>query len=173
MLARHMVGVETEIGLEHWPNLYSCAAVFLLAPLYIMNKNISYKEKIVKCLLLLGMLVSFAWNIPNFVWHGFHYPNSLPCRQSFLYTIILLTMCFEALHNLRTASVSQIVGSLWGAIAFIFFCEQTVTASEIRFYVYYINICVVGIYGLLLYLYKQLIHFHLFHKYIHVLPFDT
>ena len=155
MLARHMVGVETEIGLEHWPNLYSCAAIFLLAPLYIMNKNIPYKEKIVKCFLLLGMLVSFAWNIPNFVWHGFHFPNSLPCRQSFLYTIILLTMCFEALHNLRSASVAQIVGSLWGAIAFIFFCEQTVDAPEIRFYVYYINICVVGVHGLLLYLYKR------------------
>lgn len=155
MLARHMAGVETEIGLEHWPNLYSCAAVFVLAPLYIMNKNIPYKEKIVKCLLLLFMLISFAWNIPNFIWHGFHYPNSLPCRQSFLYTIILLTMCYEALHNLRTASVAQIVGSLWGAIAFLFLCEQTVDAPEIRFYVYYINIVLIGLYGLFLYLYKR------------------
>jgi len=155
MLARHMAGVETEIGLEHWPNLYSCAAVFVLAPLYIMNKNIPYKEKIVKCILLLFMLVSFAWNIPNFIWHGFHYPNSLPCRQSFLYTIILLTMCFEALHNLRTASVAQIVGSLWGAIAFLFLCEQTVDAPEIRFYVYYINIGLIGMYGLFLYLHKR------------------
>ncbi len=155
MLARHMAGVETEIGLEHWPNLYSCAAVFVLAPLYIMNKNIPYKEKIVKCVLLLFMLVSFAWNIPNFIWHGFHYPNSLPCRQSFLYTIILLAMCFEALHNLRTASVAQIVGSLWGAIAFLFLCEQTVDAPEVRFYVYYINIGLIGLYGLFLYLYKR------------------
>ncbi|MBP3700552.1 MAG: YfhO family protein, partial [Lachnospiraceae bacterium] len=155
MLARHMAGVETEIGLEHWPNLYSCAAVFVLAPLYIMNKNIPYKEKIVKCVLLLFMLVSFAWNIPNFIWHGFHYPNSLPCRQSFLYTIVLLAMCFEALHNLRTASVAQIVGSLWGAIAFLFLCEQTVDAPEIRFYVYYINIGLIGLYGLFLYLYKR------------------
>ena len=155
MLARHMAGVETEIGLEHWPNLYSCAAVFVLFPLYIMNKNIPYKEKIVKCVLLLFMLISFAWNIPNFIWHGFHYPNSLPCRQSFLYTIVLLAMCFEALHNLRTASVGQIVGSLWGAVAFLFLCEQTVEASEIRFYVYYINIALIGLYGLFLYLYKR------------------
>ena len=155
MLVRHMAGVETEIGLEHWPNLYSCAAVFVLAPLYIMNKNIPYKEKIVKCVLLLFMLVSFAWNIPNFIWHGFHYPNSLPCRQSFLYTIILLAMCFEALHNIRTASVAQIVGSLWGAIAFLFLCEQTVDAPEVRFYVYYINIGLIGLYGLFLYLYKR------------------
>ena len=155
MLARHMVGVETEIGLEHWPNLYSCAAVFILMPLYVMNRNISYREKIVKCGLLLFLLVSFAWNIPNFIWHGFHYPNSLPCRQSFLYTILLLAMCFEALKNLRTASVSQIVGSLWGAVAFIFLCEKVVEAEEFRFYVFYINIIVVGLYALLLYLYKR------------------
>jgi uncharacterized membrane protein YfhO len=155
MLARHMAGVETEIGLDHWPNLYSCAAVFVLMPLYIMNRNISYKEKIVKCSLLLFLLVSFAWNIPNFIWHGFHYPNSLPCRQSFLYTILLLTMCFEALKNLRTASVNQIVGSLWGAVAFIFLCEKVVDAEEFRFYAFYINIVLVGFYGLLLYLHKR------------------
>ncbi len=155
MLARHMAGVETEIGLEHWPNIYCCAAVFVLFPLYIMNKNIPFRQKIVKCSLLLFLLVSFAWNIPNFIWHGFHYPNSLPCRQSFLYIIVLLAMCFEALHNLRTVSVGQIVGSLWGAIAFIFLCEQVVEAEEIRFYVFYINIVLVGLYGLFLYLHKR------------------
>ncbi len=155
MVARHMAGVETEIGLEHWPNIYCCAAVFVLFPLYIMNKNIPFKEKIVKCVLLLFMLVSFAWNIPNFIWHGFHYPNSLPCRQSFLSIILLLAMCFEALHNLRTVSVAQIVGSLWGAIAFIFLCEKVVVAEEFRFYVFYINILLVGLYGLFLYLYKR------------------
>lgn len=155
MAARHMAGVETEIGLEHWPNLYSCAAVFVLAPLYIMNKSIPFKEKIVKCLLLLFLLVSFAWNIPNFIWHGFHYPNSLPCRQSFLYTIVLLAMCFEAFICLRTASLSQIVGSVWGAIAFIFLSEKVVEAEEFRFYVFYINILLVGLYGLFLYLHKR------------------
>ena len=155
MVARHMAGVETEIGLEHWPNLYSCAAVFVLAPLYIMNKSIPFKEKIVKCLLLLFLLVSFAWNIPNFIWHGFHYPNSLPCRQSFLYTIVLLAMCFEAFIHLRTASLAQIVGSVWGAIAFIFLSEKVVEAEEFRFYVFYINILLVGLYGLFLYLHKR------------------
>ncbi|MBR6528197.1 MAG: YfhO family protein, partial [Lachnospiraceae bacterium] len=54
-----------------------------------------------------------------------------------------------------TASVAQIVGSLWGAIAFLFLCEQTVDAPEIRFYVYYINIVLIGLYGLFLYLYKR------------------
>lgn len=155
MVARHMAGVETEIGLEHWPNLYSCAAVFILAPLYIMNKSIPFREKIVKCLLLLFLLVSFAWNIPNFIWHGFHYPNSLPCRQSFLYTIVLLAMCFEALYNLRAVSLSQIVGSLWGAVAFIFLSEKVVEAEEFRFYVFYINILLTGLYALFLYLHKR------------------
>ncbi|MCI8401771.1 MAG: YfhO family protein [Lachnospiraceae bacterium] len=155
MLARHMAGVETEIGLEHWPNIYCCAAVFILTPLYIMNRNIPWREKAVKCMLLFFLLVSFAWNMPNFVWHGFHYPNSLPCRQSFLYIIVLLTMCFEALRNLKSASSSQIAGSLWGAVIFIFLCEKVVEAEEFRFYVFYINILLVALYGLFLYLFRR------------------
>ncbi len=155
VIARQMAGVETEVGLEHWPNIYCCAAVFVLMPLYVMNKNIPFKEKIVKCALLFLMLISFSWNIPNFIWHGFHYPNSLPCRQSFLYIIILLSMCYEALRNLRTASVSQITGSIWGAFAFILLCEKVVDSEEIPFYVYYINIALIGLYGLFIYLYKR------------------
>lgn len=155
MLARHMAIVDVEIGLEHWPNIYCGAAVLLLAPLYIMNKNIPFKQKIVKSVLLFVLLVSFAWNIPNFIWHGFHYPNSLPCRQSFLYILILLSLCYEALLKLRTLSVAQIVGSLWGALAFIFVCEKLVDAEEFSFYAFYINAALVAVYGLFLYLYKR------------------
>ncbi|MFR3283312.1 MAG: YfhO family protein [Clostridium fessum] len=46
--------------------------------------------------LLLFFYASFSFNVLNFIWHGFHYPNSLPCRQSFIYIALVLTMCFRA-----------------------------------------------------------------------------
>ena len=35
MLARHLVVVDVEIGLDHWPNLYSGVLVFLLILLFL------------------------------------------------------------------------------------------------------------------------------------------
>ncbi len=99
VLARHVVMLPTERGLDHWPNLYCGVLAFVLVPIYLFHKKISLKEKIGKSLLLVIMLLSFSVNILNFIWHGFNYPNSLPARHSFLYIFLILTMCFEAVYR--------------------------------------------------------------------------
>ena len=53
MIARHMGNVQTEIGLDHWPNIYCGVAVLMLLLLYLGNKNIKIKEKAVYFSLLL------------------------------------------------------------------------------------------------------------------------
>ena len=45
MIARHIGNVQTEIGLDHWPNIYCGVAVLMLLLLYLGNKNIKIKEK--------------------------------------------------------------------------------------------------------------------------------
>ncbi|MCI8514362.1 MAG: YfhO family protein [Lachnospiraceae bacterium] len=154
MLARHFINVTCEIGLEHWPNLYCGVAVLFLFPLYIMNKKVPFKEKVAGGALLLFMLLSFSLNIPNFIWHGFHYPNSLPCRQSFLYTAVLLTMCYDGFKDLRRFSVKQIVTGFWIAAAFILLAEKLVDVEDFVFYNYYITFIFVGLFALMAYLYK-------------------
>lgn len=99
MLARHVPMLQTERGLDHWPNLYCGALVFLLVPIYFLHKKIPFKQKIGKAVLLAVFLASFSLNILNFIWHGLNYPDSLPARQSFLYILVVLTMCFEAVHR--------------------------------------------------------------------------
>ena len=76
MIARHIGNVETEIGLDHWPNVYCGVAVLMFFILYLLCKRISAKEKAVYCVMLLFFFASFSFNILNFIWHGFHYPNS-------------------------------------------------------------------------------------------------
>lgn len=154
MLARHFINVTCEIGLEHWPNLYSGVAVLFLFPLYIMNKKVPYKEKAAGITLLVFMLLSFSLNIPNFIWHGFHYPNSLPCRQSFLYTAVLLAMCYDGFRDLRRFSARQIVTSFWIAAGFILLAEKLVDVEDFVFYNYYITLIFVALFALLAYLYK-------------------
>ena len=155
MLARHFVNVETETGLDHWPNIYCGVAVLLLFPLYMMNREIPKREKIVKGILLFVMLLGFSLNIPNFIWHGFHFPNSLPARQSFLYIILLLTMCYEGYRHIRANTAAQLTGSFWGVVIFIFLCEAIITVDTFDFKVYYVTLALVGLYALLLYYHKN------------------
>lgn len=154
MLARHLVDVEVEIGLDHWPNLYSGILVLLFLPMYYMNSKVSYKEKIVKTILLFVLLLSFSLNIPNYIWHGFHFPNSLPARQSFLYTIILLVMCFEGFQGFSSLSKGRLVGCFWGAAGLILILEKLVTAEEFAYHVFYVSLIFLGLYTLMLYLQK-------------------
>ena len=101
MIARHLPIVETEIGLDHWPNLYCGVAVLLFFLLYLGCRQIRVREKAVYCGLLLLFMASFSINVLNFIWHGFHYPNSLPCRQSFIYIFLVLLVSYEAYTHLK------------------------------------------------------------------------
>ncbi|MBQ6360856.1 MAG: YfhO family protein [Lachnospiraceae bacterium] len=152
MLARHMMNVDVEIGLDHWPNLYSGVICMLLYPLYILNPNISSKRKIVKSTVLGIMLMSFSMNIPNYIWHGMHYPNSLPCRQSFLYTILLLSVCYDGVRRVRELSVKAIAGSFWGAIVFIMICRVVIDVDDFSYHVYLLSALFIALYALILYL---------------------
>lgn len=48
--------------------------------------------------LILFFWLSFSNNILDFIWHGMHFPDSLPGRQSYLYIFLLLVMAYEAYH---------------------------------------------------------------------------
>lgn len=101
LLSRHCMIVSMKVQADHWPNVYCGVAMFLLIPLYILNKKINLKEKIDKLLLMAFILVSFALNMLDFIWHGFNYPDSLPGRQSYLYIWLLLVMGYEVYLKLR------------------------------------------------------------------------
>lgn len=117
VLARHAAMLQTERGLEHWPNLYCGALVFVLVPIYFFHKRIPLKQKIGKLLLLGFLLLSFSLNILDFIWHGMNYPDSLPARQSFLYIFVLLTMCFEAVYrSAENNFVNCVIGGACGLL---------------------------------------------------------
>ena len=98
---RSMMNVQVEIGLDHWPNIYCGVAMLILLALYLFTGSISLKERIPKAILLGVFMFAFCFNIPNFIWHGMNYPNSLPARQSFIYIFIVLTMGYEAFLHLK------------------------------------------------------------------------
>jgi len=155
MFARHIGNVETEIGLEHWPNIYCGVAVLMLFSLYLGCRNIRVKEKAVYCGLLLLFFASFSVNALNFIWHGFHFPNSLPCRQSFIYIFLMLVICYRAYMNLDEIPWKHIAMAFWGAIIFVVLAEKLVEQEHFKFYTYYVAILFLSLYGGLFYLYKK------------------
>lgn len=155
MIARHIGNVEVEIGLDHWPNIYCGVAVFIFLLLYLVCKKIVIREKIMYCGMLLFFYASFSTNLLNFIWHGFHYPNSLPCRQSFIYIFLVLFMCYQAYRNLKDISWKTIVLSFFGSVVFVLLAEKLVEQEHFEFYIYYVAILFLAVYAGLLHLYKN------------------
>ena len=159
MIARHIGNVQVEIGLDHWPNIYCGVAVLMFFLLYLCCRKISVKEKAVYCGLLLFFYASFSINVLNFIWHGFHYPNSLPCRQSFIYIALMLVVCFRAYENLDSIPWKHGAAAFWGAVAFILLAEEMAgdltENTEFRFAIFYGAILILALYAGVIYLWKK------------------
>lgn len=151
VLARHSFNVAIETGLDHWPNIFCSVAVFVLFPLYLVNKGISSREKIGRLALLLVMLLSFSYNIPTFIWHGLNYPDSLPCRQSFLYILLLLTVCMDAYLHLKEVSKQELAVSISAGFVFVLLAQKLVTDDAFDSKTWLLTIMFLAIYALLLY----------------------
>lgn len=155
MIARHIGNVETEIGLDHWPNIYCGVAVLMFFLLYLACRRISAVEKTVYCSLLLIFYASFSVNVLNFIWHGLHYPNSLPCRQSFIYIFLMLFLCFRAYMNLERMPKRHIAAAFWGSVCFVILAEKLVEQKHFHFSVYYAAILFLAVYTGIIYLYRR------------------
>ncbi len=155
MIARHIGNVETEIGLDHWPNIYCGVAVLMFFLLYLGCRRIPVKEKAVYLGLLLFFFASFSVNMLNFIWHGFHYPNSLPCRQSFIYIFLMLTLCYRAYMYLKETPFRHTAMAFWGACGFVILAEKLVTEEHFHFSVFYAAIIFLAAYAGLMMLYQK------------------
>ena len=154
MIARHLTCVETEIGLDHWPNIYCGVAVLMFFLLYVVCKKISVKERAVYCGLLLIFFASFSTNVLNFIWHGFHYPNSLPSRQSFIYIFLMLFVCFRAFMYLEETPKKHINAAFLGSICFVLLAEKLIDAKHFHFSIFYVAIIILSMYAGVLHMFK-------------------
>ncbi len=124
VMSRHCLNVDVYTGREHWPNLYCGCAIILFLALYLQNRSVSWKKKIRRMVLLVFFWISFSNNILDFIWHGFHFPDSLPGRWSFLYIFFLLVMAYEGFLFLRQnkwydVAVGVIVSGIFLAAAML------------------------------------------------------
>ncbi|MGN0463464.1 MAG: YfhO family protein [Acutalibacteraceae bacterium] len=126
-LSNHLASVEPTIrssGNDVLPNVYCGILTVMLIPLYLMTKSISKKEKLVNITFLSAFMIGFNLNILNYIWHGFHFPNDLPYRQSFMYSFLLLVVAFRTFTRLKEIPNKVIAFSGFAAAALVILAEK-------------------------------------------------
>lgn len=87
-------------SMEGLPNVACGTATVILAIAYFCTKKIPLREKLCCAGLLLFFSASFIFRQLDYIWHGFHFPNMLPYRFSFLFSFVLLFMAYRAFLQL-------------------------------------------------------------------------
>lgn len=126
-LANHLASVNPTIrssGTDVLPNVFCGMATLILVPLYLFTKSVSIKEKAAHVFLLGLLYFSFNLNVLNYIWHGFHYPNDLPYRFSFMYCFILLKLAHKAFTRLNEFSGRSILGAGLGVLIAIILIQE-------------------------------------------------
>ena len=115
-IEQHPINIsDSQVGL----NAYCGSAVLILVVLYLLHRGIPWREKLGKVLLSGIFLLSFAMNIPNYIWHGFHTQNGLPNRFAFLYVFVLLIMAFDICGRIREWKMIEVLSA--GLVVTAFF----------------------------------------------------
>ncbi|MBQ1240860.1 MAG: YfhO family protein, partial [Lachnospiraceae bacterium] len=84
----------------------------------------------------------------------FHYPNSLPSRQSFIYIFLMLFVCFRAFMYLEETPKKHINAAFLGSICFVLLAEKLIDAKHFHFSIFYVAIIVLSMYAGVLHMFK-------------------
>lgn len=128
--------------LEGLPNLFCGFSVLILAFSFLCNKKFSRRDRLFHGALLLLFLFSCIFLLPDFIWHGLHFPNMLPNRFTFLYSFTLLTMAFRGYKELHSLSFKRVLLAVAGG--FIVIIAGFLYKKDVSFgyYAIVLNVCV-------------------------------
>ncbi len=151
-ISNHIASLEPTIrssGDDVLPNVYCGILTIILIPLYMFSTKISSTEKAASAVLLAIMYFSFNLNYLNFFWHGLHFPNDLPYRQSFMYSFLLIVMAAKALKNIYEFNKKQILVVGIAIIAYIVLVQEMPT-NKVTDSTIYISIAFVFLFTIVL-----------------------
>ncbi|MBP5272818.1 MAG: YfhO family protein [Clostridia bacterium] len=131
-LANHFGDLEPTIrssGDVVLPNVFCGVGTLMLVVLYFYVKSVSLREKVASIVLIALLTLSFNFNYLNYIWHGFHFPNDLPYRQSFVYVFFLLVLAFRTITKLRELSKRDFLTVGIATAAFVILAEKIGTPN--------------------------------------------
>ena len=81
---------------EGLPNVYTGVGTLMFAFLFLTSSDVKRRDKACAVGLLVFFIFSFILRQLDYIWHGFHFPNMIPYRFSFLYSFVMLYMAYRA-----------------------------------------------------------------------------
>ncbi len=111
---------ETKASLEFGvANIALGLFAFVLLPLYFMNSEIKFKEKVFTGIFLGILYAGLNYNPMDWVFNGFHFPNQLPGRWSFLFSFAIAIVAANGIARSKTIQPGNIISSLVMGMFFI------------------------------------------------------
>ena len=155
-IKNHLTGVHSTVlasGISNAPNISCGILMVFLTLLFILNKSIDFKRKLIYILFLIILLLSFYIAPLDYIWHAFHVPNDLPYRYSFIYSFILIIISAYSIRHIKDvplykAIISYILCLI--LITFVFTSKYDNISSNMIF----INYLLVTLYFLIFLLNK-------------------
>ena len=147
----HFSGVMTTVfasGKITAPNVSCGILTFFLLLVFIMNVEISIKEKIGYIFLLGFFILAFFYAPLDYILQGFHVPNDLPYRYSFIYSFVLILISVYSFHNIKKINYRMVmlIYIVLSVILLFMASNNYVGMSENMIY---INMIILGIYFIL------------------------
>lgn len=99
-------------------------------------------------------MASFANKQLDFIWHGLHFPDSLPGRQSYLYAFLVLTIGYATVRKWRGIRLWHIGVAVVFASALMAVSTMFADEDVTEYYAVIISILFVALYGIMIVLLK-------------------
>ena len=106
-LVNFTVAANKEI--DAMPNIACGAIPIFFAFLSLTSKEIKLREKLTCFGLILFMFLSFIIRQLDYIWHGFHFPNMIYYRFSYLVSFVIIVMAFHAFTQIKKINLVQVV----------------------------------------------------------------
>ena len=123
----------TPTSREGNPNVFCGMASVFLSLIYLFDGKIKLRERIAALLMLLFFCASFIFRQLDYIWHGFHFPNMLPYRFSFLFSFVMLVMAWRAFQHLERYKLWQIIAAAVLTLAIVGSSYEFVEKRQLAF----------------------------------------
>ena len=104
---------------EGLPNVYCGVFTIFLAILFLFCSQIKKRERFFCAGLILFFQLSFVIRQLDYIWHGFHFPNMLPHRFSFLYSFVLIYMAFRVFMHIDEVRPVSVIAAISGFAVYL------------------------------------------------------
>ena len=110
-VAGNLAGGVSPTFKEGLPNVYTGVVTLFLSFLYLLNRDVKWKDKVCAVVLLVFFMLSFILRQLDYIWHGFHFTNMIPYRFSFLFSFVMLFMAYRAWIDRERFEIWQVIAA--------------------------------------------------------------